>query len=265
MCAEQQEECERILRARTHYEVLQLEKTCTTEEVRRSYKRIALKVHPDRNKHPKATEAFQKISIAYETLSKQDKRAQYDRFGDAKPEIPQPNPYNGFHYNAFRRNDPFFTFSDDITPEELFQMFTNMGFGNHHTYQRRQHRQQNQRHNELLMALLFAVPSILMILFSFFTKNSLFGHSNIDKQIRFRDLDSYDEYSYREFRSKKYELRFAVPKEYLRRVRLNQSLLDELRARADTLYIERLQKMCRNEQKLNDKRQRSCDELLKYL
>ena len=63
------------------YEELGVEKTSTTAEIKRAYKKMALKYHPDRNKSPEAEERFKKISSAYEILSDQDKRSSYDRFG----------------------------------------------------------------------------------------------------------------------------------------------------------------------------------------
>ena len=65
----------------TLYKELGVEKTATSAEIKRAYKKLALKYHPDRNKSPDAEDKFKKISSAYEVLSDQDKRSNYDRFG----------------------------------------------------------------------------------------------------------------------------------------------------------------------------------------
>lgn len=67
---------------RDYYEILGLEKTCTEVEIKASYRKAALKYHPDRNPGDKdAEERFKESSEAYEVLSDPQKRATYDRFG----------------------------------------------------------------------------------------------------------------------------------------------------------------------------------------
>lgn len=66
---------------RDHYEVLNLPKDASTEDIKKTYRKLALKYHPDRNKEAGAEEKFKEIAGAYEVLSDTDKRAQYDRFG----------------------------------------------------------------------------------------------------------------------------------------------------------------------------------------
>lgn len=64
-----------------YYNILQIDKNATQEEIKKSYRKLSLQVHPDRNKAPDAKEKFQKLSEAYEVLSDPEKRTIYDQFG----------------------------------------------------------------------------------------------------------------------------------------------------------------------------------------
>jgi DnaJ family protein A protein 2 len=64
------------------YDLLGLAPTASSDEIRRAYKKLALKYHPDKNKEADAQEKFKSISVAYEVLSDDDKRKRYDQFGE---------------------------------------------------------------------------------------------------------------------------------------------------------------------------------------
>ena len=65
-----------------YYETLGISKGASADEIKKAYRKLALKYHPDRNQgDKKAEEKFKDISIAYETLSNPEKRQQYDQFG----------------------------------------------------------------------------------------------------------------------------------------------------------------------------------------
>ena len=68
---------------RDYYEVLNVSKDASKEEIKKAYRKLALKYHPDRNKAPEAESQFKEISEAYAVLSDDEKRNQYDRFGHA--------------------------------------------------------------------------------------------------------------------------------------------------------------------------------------
>ena len=69
---------------RDYYEVLGAERTATAAELKKAYRRLAMKFHPDRNPDDKdAEEKFKEANEAYEVLSDEDKRAAYDRHGHA--------------------------------------------------------------------------------------------------------------------------------------------------------------------------------------
>jgi len=67
---------------RDYYEVLGISRTASADEIKKSYRRLAMKHHPDRNKDDSSAEGkFKEAKEAYEVLSDADKRATYDRFG----------------------------------------------------------------------------------------------------------------------------------------------------------------------------------------
>jgi curved DNA-binding protein CbpA len=71
-----------ILSKTNYYEVLGLEKTATLEQIKKSHKRLVLKLHPDKNQAPSAGEAFIRVQKAYECLSDDSGRKHYDEFGE---------------------------------------------------------------------------------------------------------------------------------------------------------------------------------------
>lgn len=64
------------------YKTLGISKTANDDEIKKAYKKLALKYHPDKNKETNAEDRFKEISQAYEVLSDKDKRSNYDRFGE---------------------------------------------------------------------------------------------------------------------------------------------------------------------------------------
>jgi molecular chaperone DnaJ len=69
---------------RDYYKVLDLNRSATEAEIKKAYRRLAMKLHPDRNPHDHETEEkFKEVKEAYEVLSDAQKRATYDQFGHA--------------------------------------------------------------------------------------------------------------------------------------------------------------------------------------
>lgn len=82
---------------REYYKILNIDSNANTEEIKKSYKKLALEFHPDRNQSPNAEERFKEIAKAYQILSDPDKRRQYDLMGDVENMSFDTN----FHFDIF--------------------------------------------------------------------------------------------------------------------------------------------------------------------
>lgn len=96
-----------MVTTRDYYEILGVDHNASAEEIKRSYRRLAMQCHPDRNPGDKeAEERFKEAAEAYEVLSDQEKRAIYDRYGHAG--------LNGTGYRGFTDFEDIFASFGDI-------------------------------------------------------------------------------------------------------------------------------------------------------
>ena len=63
------------------YKLLGIKKNATENEIKKAYRKMALKYHPDKNKNPGAEDRFKEIAEAYDVLSSKDKKQIYDNYG----------------------------------------------------------------------------------------------------------------------------------------------------------------------------------------
>ena len=105
--------------AKSLYETLEVSENASADEIKKAYRKLARKYHPDVNKEPKAEEKFKEINAAYEVLSKKKKKQQYDQYGDSM--------FGGQNFSDFARNQGGGVDLDEI----LRQMFGGgaAGFG----------------------------------------------------------------------------------------------------------------------------------------
>lgn len=105
--------------AKSLYETLEVSENASADEIKKAYRKLARKYHPDVNKDPKAEEKFKEINAAYEVLSDPEKKQQYDQYGDSM--------FGGQNFSDFARNQGGGVDLDEI----LRQMFGGgaAGFG----------------------------------------------------------------------------------------------------------------------------------------
>src|SRR5690349_25151445 len=85
-----------------YYEVLGVNKDASSEDIKKSYRKLAMKYHPDRNPdNPKAEEQFKEAKEAYEMLSDDQKRAAYDQYGHAGVDPSMGGGAGGFGAGGF--------------------------------------------------------------------------------------------------------------------------------------------------------------------
>ncbi len=105
---------------RDYYEILGVNKSASTDEIKKAYRKVAMQYHPDRNPGDKAAEEkFKEAAEAYEVLSDADKKAQYDRYGHAGV---SGNGRGGFGGGGMNMEDIFSQFGD-IFGDDLFGSF----------------------------------------------------------------------------------------------------------------------------------------------
>ncbi|XP_034537563.1 dnaJ homolog subfamily B member 12a [Notolabrus celidotus] len=160
--ADQLEAVRKIKSCKDYYQILGVEKTASEEDLKKAYRKLALKFHPDKNHAPGATEAFKAIGNAYAVLSNTEKRRQYDQYGEERS-----HPTRHRHHRDFEA---------DISPEDLFNMFFGGGFpsSNVHVYRNgrmhfaqhnRQERREQQRDGGLALFVQL-MPILILIIVS---------------------------------------------------------------------------------------------------
>lgn len=133
--------------ANDYYDTLGVDRSASEEEIKKSYRKLAMKYHPDRNPGDKTAEStFKEISHAYSVLTDSQKRARYDQFGEAGTSGGGFDPFTG---DAFDLSDALRTFMEQ-------------GFGGRGGFGSEQSRnEQRRRGNNLKLTLEVSLEEIL--------------------------------------------------------------------------------------------------------
>lgn len=126
--------------AKDYYETLGISRGASAEEIKKAYRNLAFKYHPDRNAGDKtAEEKFKEVNEAYSVLGDDSKRAQYDRYGTA--DNPYENATNTYQQYQYSRG-PQYQYDD----EDAFWTFFS-GMNNSSNYTQNSNAQFNQNWN----------------------------------------------------------------------------------------------------------------------
>ncbi|MGF2880689.1 DnaJ C-terminal domain-containing protein [Acinetobacter johnsonii] len=123
---------------KNHYEILGLTRDATAEQIKKAYRKLARKYHPDVSKEPDAEARMQELNVAYDTLSDETKKAEYDFELDHPQGSQQFNPNAGFggFEEAFRNAQGGQQAHDFSGFEDLFGRFGSGFGGSNYQYQR---------------------------------------------------------------------------------------------------------------------------------
>lgn len=185
--SDQLEAVKKIKKCKDYYQVLGVTKEATDSEIKKAYKKLALQLHPDKNKAPGAVEAFKAVGNAAAVLTDVEKRKVYDLHGINEPFNPHGGGQNtssgqGRTYTytsdfGYSRN-----FQGDVTAEELFNMFFGGGIPQQNMYRQRRQRAEarGERENQSSSsALINLLPILLLIglsmMSSFFISDPIYS------------------------------------------------------------------------------------------
>ncbi len=168
-----------------HYKVLGVSRSANDAEIKKAYRKLSLKYHPDKNSAPSAENAFKAINAAYDVLSDKEKRNMYDQVGHESAQSMNNGGGSSGFGGGFHGSPFHFGQQGEINPEELFNMFfsgaglrqrgTGRGqhffhqqFGGNQRAQQETHRGEEAEHKpQGFGQLLQLLPMLLLFLLSF--------------------------------------------------------------------------------------------------
>ena len=173
-----------IRRNKDYYAILGVGRSCSTEEIRKAYRRLSLKIHPDKNKAPGAEDAFKMVSKAFKCLGNDQSRKTYDQ-----PGALEGHEFNDQYSNVMRprtarrrrqTTNSFYNYEEDLDPDEIFRSFFygthDNSFRTHNAYRARGTSRQEQQRREHpvqggsvinLTILMHLAVVLLFVLFAF--------------------------------------------------------------------------------------------------
>lgn len=157
---------------RDYYEILGLTKDASENEIKKSYRKLAVKFHPDKNPGDKtAEEKFREATEAYEILKDSNKRAKYDQYGHAAFDTSGGGGFSG-GFGGFDISDALRAFMGDFGSDSTFSDLFNFGSS------RRRSRSGGIKGNDLQIRLKLNIEEI---------------HSGVKKKIKVRRKDKCPE------------------------------------------------------------------------
>lgn len=260
-------------KAHQYYEILECRKSSTEGEIKKSYRKLAIKLHPDKNPHPRSAEAFKIVNKAWEVLSDKSKKMIFDqtgadpdsRFAQASSGAGTPFRNGASLFQGFQSAGGGRVFEDDIFnmffggggQPQTFSFggtngfsFQSFGGGDPSAQRRAQARQQTRRPaaqgdpstSESIKQL---APILLMLFFVIISA-------------LFSDSDSVPNYSFQKSRSfpiakktSNYKIPFFVEKSFLEN-ELTANQLKKFSNKVENTYVEDKRTRCSRERSMRN-------------
>ena len=158
-----------ILGKRTghYYNILGVNNTASESVIKKAYRKLALKLHPDRNQTPGAADAFKRISEAYSVLEDKEKKKEFDRWGPPEEENQADGQQQQTRGNPFRRGGRRQYYENEIDPNDIFNAFFGGGFPRGHVNPHTGGGQQGNQQPEPIQQIMRLLPLLLLFLFTF--------------------------------------------------------------------------------------------------
>lgn len=241
---EQLDVVKRLKKCKDYYEVLGVTKEATDSEIKKAYKKLALQLHPDKNKAPGSVEAFKALGNAVATLTDPQKRKEYDLYGNQENSPSGGHHRSGYggaaghhHYEySFGRG-----FESDINPNDLFNMFFGGGFPQQPGHARARQRWQahESSHSGSQPSLIFGLVLcfiVVSMLSTFFASDPMYS------------LQQTPKYSV-ERRTLNFKIPYYVKENFVSEY---QGSLSRLEHSVEEEYILYMKRSCYNERNYRD-------------
>lgn len=268
----------KVLSYKSHqyYEILAVTKTASDSEIKKSYRKLAVKLHPDKNPHPRSSEAFKFLNKAWSVLGDEKKKQIFDQTG-ADPDSRSAgfasgsSPFAREGATAFRGNGG----AGGVFEEDIFNMFFGGGGnqfggptfsfggngftfqsfgGNEHPFfqtsrsnprqqqQRRNARQQANQEPSTLDTLKTLLPIFLFLLIPILS--AFFGDSNSIPDYSFTPSRQYNI----QRTTPKHKIPFFVNEKAFQKKQLNDKQLKNFDLKVENLFIQDKRSKCSKEQ-----------------
>lgn len=260
-----------------YYEILSVEKTANDSDIKKSYRKLAVKLHPDKNPHPRSSEAFKYLNKAWGVLSDPSKKKIFDQTGsDPEARFASQSSASGMGGMGGMRGSPFASTSgfESGFEEDIFNLFFggnrhasggptfsfgNNGFafqsfgGGEHPFfasntrarqqqQQRQRRQQQQTEEPAYITTIKQfLPIILFILVPLFS--ALFSESSVP-DYSFNPTPAYNT----ERLTPTYKIPFYVAKDFTEKKKLTGRQLKNFDYKVENIYVQDKRSKCSKEQ-----------------
>jgi curved DNA-binding protein CbpA len=240
-----------------HYEVLGVAKDASADQIKKAYRKLALKFHPDKNSAPSAEAAFKSINQAFDTLSDASKRDIYDQTGHDPDSNGAPTAGHGFGGFGGHGN------MHEVSPEDILNMFFNgaagpqfrnmRGGGRSFHFQtggiprnRRENgatQDQNQQNGNFFQQIMQFLPIILMLLLTF----SSYGGNYNQPLFSLNPQGTYQTLRKTQSRSVVPDISYYVQSTFDRNYKLNSEALRKVEREVEAEFKHYLDMRCGNE------------------